>query len=383
MLSCQRHEFSIPLDIHYFNCASQGPLSKKVASIGQQAVNKKSQPYTISRKDYFDPVHKMSHTFAQLIGSDEVERVVPMSSVSYGMSSLAQNVCLSPGDEIILMAEQFPSNVYPWIRAAQRSGAIIRTINSDANDGQKVASWNRKILEAITDKTAVVAMAPVHWADGSKFDLKAIREKTIKHHALMILDGTQSIGALPFDIKEIPVDALICAAYKWLLGPYGTTLAWIGEYFDKGQPLEENWINRKNAEQFEKLVDYQELYKPKAGRYAVGQQSNFINTPMVTASIQQILDWGVEHIQDYCDRLTTDLFLELESLGCVVNDKVHRSPHLFGIGLTKGMNKGRLLQYFEDHQVIVSMRSDTIRIGVNVFNNAQDIDFLIEGFKLA
>ena len=82
-------------------------------------------------------------------------------------------------------------------------------------------SWNEAILESISDKTKVVSLGNIHWANGTLFDLKSIREKTTKHRALLIVDGSQSVGVLPFSVKEIQPDALICAGYKWLFGPYG------------------------------------------------------------------------------------------------------------------------------------------------------------------
>ena len=88
-------------------------------------------------------------------------------------------------------------------------------------------------------------MGIVHWADGTIFDMKKIRKKTSENNALLIIDGTQSIGSMPFNLNEIQPDALVCAGYKWLMGPYGSGLAYYGKYFDDGKPIEESWINRK------------------------------------------------------------------------------------------------------------------------------------------
>ena len=107
-------------------------------------------------------------------------------------------------------------------------------------------------------------MSHIHWADGTLFDLKAIRQRTRDVGALLIIDGTQSIGALPFDIQEIQPDALICAGYKWLMGPYSLGLAYLGEFFDEGIPIEENWKNRHNSHHFARLVNYEDKYQPHA-----------------------------------------------------------------------------------------------------------------------
>ena len=139
-------------------------------------------------------------------------------------------------------------------------------------------------------------MGMVHWADGTIFDLEKIRKKTKEVGALLIIDGTQSVGAMPFDVNKIKPDALVCAAYKWLMGPYGSAFCYYGEAFDNGFPIEESWINRKNSEDFSQLINYQEDYSEGARRYNVGQQSNFINVAMLTAAINQLNSWGVDNI---------------------------------------------------------------------------------------
>jgi selenocysteine lyase/cysteine desulfurase len=125
-------------------------------------------------------------------------------------------------------------------------------------------------------------MGHIHWADGTLFDLVAIRKKAHSLGAKLIIDGTQSVGALPFSVQEIQPDALICAGYKWLMGPYSIGMAYYADSFNDGQPLEYNWINRLNSEDYSQLVNYQDSYKPKADKYSVGESSNFNLPPVVT-----------------------------------------------------------------------------------------------------
>ena len=86
-------------------------------------------------------------------------------------------------------------------------------------------------------------MGHIHWADGTLFDLIAIRKKADKVGAKLIIDGTQSVGALPFSVKEIQPDALIVGGYKWLLGPYSIGMAYYADTFNNGEPLELSLIH--------------------------------------------------------------------------------------------------------------------------------------------
>ena len=102
------------------------------------------------------------------------------------------------------------------------------------------------------------------------------------------------VGALPFSVKEIKSDAVICAGYKWLLGPYSLGLAFYNEKFDDGSPIEEDWVNRFESENFQNLVNYQDWYKPKAGKYNVSESSNFIPVPNVVATRGRLSDCFTE-----------------------------------------------------------------------------------------
>src|SRR5690606_18561046 len=136
-------------------------------------------------------------------------------------------------------------------------------------------------------------ISSVHWMNGLRFDLKAIGEKCSSVGARFIVDGTQSVGALPMDVEEFKIDALICATYKWLLGPYSLGLVFMGKAFDDGVPLEESWMNRKNSMDFSTLTHYESEYEESAARYNVGETSNFILMPMLRESLAQINSWGV------------------------------------------------------------------------------------------
>ncbi|WAC02280.1 aminotransferase class V-fold PLP-dependent enzyme [Lacinutrix neustonica] len=229
--------------------------------------------------------------FAKLVAVADPDRIATIPSVSYGMATVANNIVLKENDDILIIDEQFPSNYYSWQKLADKYQATIKTIAAPNVTTDKVKLWNEAILEAITDQTAVVAMGNIHWSNGSLFDLKAIRAKSRQHGALLIIDGSQSVGALPFSVQEIQPDALICAGYKWLFGPYGCAYAYYGAYFDHGAPIEENWTNRLNSENFAGLTHYQPEYKPLANRYCVGESGNFIYVKMQIEALKQIIEW--------------------------------------------------------------------------------------------
>ena len=141
---------------------------------------------------------QLRKNFAKLIGAKDYNRIANIPSVSYGIATITNNIKLKAGEEILLIDEQFPSNYYSWQRLADQYEATIKTIAAPNTKIDRGAQWNEAILNGITDKTAVVTLGNIHWSNGTLFHLKAIREKSKQHGALLIVDGSQSIGAYPF-----------------------------------------------------------------------------------------------------------------------------------------------------------------------------------------
>jgi len=239
----QKHLFELSEEITYLNGAYMSPQLTSVTEIGLQSVQRKARPNEVLPEDFFNQKEILKQRFASLIHAPDYKNTAIIPSVSYGIANAANNVPIKKGDEILLVDEQFPSNVYIWQEVAKKKDATIKIIKPPEGSENRGKLWNENILKAITKKTAVVAMAQVHWADGTLFDLKTIRQKTKSVHAMLIIDGTQSIGAFPFSIQKIEPDALICGGYKWLLGPYSLGMAYYSDTFNDGTPIEHNWMN--------------------------------------------------------------------------------------------------------------------------------------------
>lgn len=346
MLTCKREEFSLPDDLHYLNCAYMGPISRRTEEAGIEGVRRKRNPAAISAADFFTGTDQAREGFARLVGAREPGRVAVIPAVSYGMAIVARNTPLRRGQNVVVAEAQFPSNVYAWRRLCADAGGELRTVRAPVESARRGEEWNARLLEAVDGGTALVALPHVHWADGTRFDLEAVGARAREVGAALVVDGTQSIGALPFDLARIRPDALVCAGYKWLL-------------------------------------DYADEYAPGSRRFDVGEGSNFALMPMLTASMEQVLEWGAENVQAYCRALTGDLVAEAASLGYVVEDEAWRGAHLFGLRLPAGVQLPRLQALLRERNVAVSLRGDAVRVSPNVYNDARDVDALREVLREA
>ena len=383
MTTCQKSLFNLDEGVHYISCATMSPNLKSVEQAGIEGIMRKSKPHLITQETFFETTIPVKKSFAQLINCPDSERIALIPSTSYGMAIVARNLGFKPNlrasQEILMVHEEFPSDVYAWESVCMEKGLVMKTISPPQTLEDRGKIWNETLINSINANTCMVVISPTHWADGTRFNLEEIGRQCRLYGALFIIDGTQSVGALPLDIQQIRPDALINVGYKWLLGPYSSGVAYFGEYFDTGSPIERNWINRVGSEEFRNLVNYQDHYRPKADRYNVGERSNFILNPMMVAAMTQLLDWGVGNIQDYCKNLLGEPLKILQEKGFWVEDEAFRTNHLIGLRLPKGAEISKVQTEMKKRNVVISYRGEAIRISPNVYNDKHDIDMMVEG----
>lgn len=383
MLTCQRDRFSLPDDEHYLNCAYMSPMSRAVEAAGIAGVATKRVPSRLTPADFFSGATRARELFATLVNAPDPQRIAIIPSASYGLSLAARNLPVEPRQRIVVTGEQFPSNVYPWRSLAASRGALVHAVTAPAQADDRGRHWNERLVEAITRDTAIVALGHVHWTDGTRFDLAAIGARAREVGAALVIDGTQSVGALPFDVQQFQPDALVCAAYKWLMGPYAIGFAYFGPRFDQGTPLEETWLGREGSENFGGLVHYRDEYQPGAVRYDMGERANFTLLPMAIAALEQLLEWQPARIQAYCDALMRDAVPALAELGYTVESPEWRGAHLLGVRLPTGLDADALGRTLTARRVFVSRRGSAVRVSPHVYNTADDVRALVEAFRAA
>src|SRR5699024_9533835 len=124
--------------------------------------------------------------------------------------------------------------------------------------------------------------------------------------------------------------------------------------------------------------NYTDEYQPGALRYDVGERSNFILMPMMIEALKQIIDWGPQNIQQYCQALTEDLIQKLPEFGYQIEEPNWRGHHLFGIRLPEHLNRVELQQKLQSNNIHLSLRGTAVRISPNVYNTRDDMDKLLQ-----
>ena len=376
MLADQRAQFEIDDEVAYLNTASLSPLLLSVRAAGEAALVQRGRPWTITADHWFSDVERLRSSIARLInGSPEGVALVPASS--YGLSVAARNLHAGPGDRVLVLGQEFPSSYYTWRRFAARTGSDL--VEVDRQPGQR---WTDAVLAALDERTAVVVVPNVHWTNGAWVDLHAVKVRAGDVGAALVVDASQSLGAVPLDIESLRADFVVSVGYKWQLGAVGVSYLYVDERHRSGEPLEENWALRVGADDFAALVDYQDEYQPGARRFDMGQRPSFGLVPMAIAAIDQLLAWGVPDIAEALGRVTDEIAERARALGLAPPARDERGPHILGLEPPPDA-MDRVAGALARNGVVVSVRGRSLRIAPHLHTSTADIDRLVDALRTA
>lgn len=378
LIPYQRHLFDIPYDIAYFNCAYQGPQLKASTEALIQGVHSKSTPWTCKPIDFFEAPENFRHLMGKVTGAPASNFAI-CPSASYGMTLAARSIepSLQPGDEILMIAETFPSTYLTWKRTADETGAVTAMV--DAPDDH---DWTRAILERISPATRVLSLPHIHWGTGAMIDVEAIADAAHENGIWLVFDLTQSIFAIPFDFDRIKPDFVAIAGYKWALFPYGLSTTYVDPKWHSARPIEETWMNREGAHIFEKLAQYSDQYQLGARRFDMGEKSLPTLIPGGIAALKQISEWGVSNIQDTLRHLTSQIAEFVADVGLTPVPETCRSPNILGASSTNGLPEG-LLPALAAQNIYISQRGNSLRFAPYLHSSDADMKRLEAALRSA
>ncbi len=370
MIACQRHLFDIPANVAYLNCAYMSPLMKPAYEVGAAGLGRKAHPWELSPEQFFSGSEEFRAVAAQIMGAT-ADCIAIVPSASYGIETAARNLPVHKGQMILVLAEQFPANYYPWKRVADEKGAALKMVPWPADN-----DWTAAVLGALTPDVAIAALPHVQWTSGGRLDLVRIGAACRQIGAGLALDLTQSLGVLPFRVDDVQPDFAVAASYKWLLGPYSIGMLYVAPKWHNGSPLEEGWIQRANSRDFSSLILYADEYDAGARRFDMGERSNFALLPAAVRAMRQILDWGVEELSVTSGAMNRRLAAAAAELGFSAPDEPLRAPHY--LCLRKGDSiSAELIQRLVRDKIFVSVRGSSMRVAPHVYNTDEDCERLV------
>ena len=312
-------------------------------------------------------VFKDLHRAAAHLINATTDDIAAGSSATELLCSLAWAVSPEKDQNVVSTEIVFPSTVYPWQRVANSTGCEIRLAKEKNN-----FMHSDDIIALIDQKTAVVCISHVEYGNGQTFDLQLLAEAAEDHDALLVVDATQSAGAIPIDVQACPVDALISGAYKWLCGPFGAAFMYVAPHLaEKLEPGLVGFRSHKNMWDLDaSRIDY-----PQAAKKFEFSTMAFGCAVGLTRTIDFLNEVGVENIFQYNCQLADILIMGLHSRDAVIIsplDDENRSSIV--TAYFENIDSKKIITDLKAAQVFVSSRAGAIRFSPHLYNTAEDID---------
>ncbi len=338
-----------------------------------EAIDLKSHPERMDPAEYFGLPERVRTHLAAIVGSDETE-IALTSGATQGIGVLAAGLQLGLGDEVIVAADNFPANLFTWLHM-RRKGVQVRLLKN-GDTPLRVDD----VAGAFTPHTKILALDWVNYSTGRRIDLAEMGQLAHSRGALFVVDGTQGVGALELNVHELPVDLMAVAAYKWLLGPYGTGFVYVREEVLNRLDLKVvNWQSVEGADDFDALpVD--DIKLAHAARiFDVPETANFLNLSGMEASLDFVREVGARAVTEHCMDLLDHAAEELQERGYVLsNDDRSQLPSpLLCFRCRTQEATYKLYEKLKSHHVEVSLRHHRIRVSPYLYNNKEDIDRLL------
>lgn len=356
----------------YFDHASVAPISGPARQAIQRYSNEAAEQGTTIWMRWDRQIERVRQLAAELVGADSHEIALVPNTTS-GISLVAEGFPWREGDNLVTLANEFPSNQYPWLNLATRG---VETRRVPVEGGR--VDLNR-VAEACDEKTRLVALSWIGFASGWRIDPAEAADMAHRQGALFLLDAIQGLGVFPLDVRAAGIDFLAADGHKWMLGPEGAGLLFVRrEHLDLLRPLNVGWNSVAHRQDFDRI----ELdIRNEAVRYEGGSQ-NMVGMMALGASLELLRDAGLGPKDDTLARRVIDLTDQacdrLQEIGAVVVS--HREgKHRSGIVsfTLPGVDPKAMRAACNKEGVVLSCRAGRLRISPHVYNNHDDLDRLI------
>ena len=367
-----RRQMPIVRDWAYLDHAAVAPLSgpaqEALVRWARDATDNGSANYPAWTRQ----IEHLRSLAAAMIGAMP-EEIALVGNTTAGINLVAEGFPWKPGDNVVTRADEFPSNQYPWLHLAGR-GVVTRRLPTD--DGRLDLD---RLAEAIDDRTRIVTVSWVVYASGWRHDLDRLAEIVHRRGALLFLDAIQGLGVFPLDVRQTPIDFLAADGHKWLLGPEGAGLFFTRrEHLDLLRPVGVGWNSVRNEHDFSHI---ELVFKDTAARYEGGSQ-NVAGLLALGASLELLARFGAQAIAQRVLEITDLACGRLEKIGAAIlsDRRPGNNSGIVSFEMPGRDPQALRKKCFEQH-VLLSCRAGRLRISPHSYNDASDVERLIEALR--
>jgi selenocysteine lyase/cysteine desulfurase len=362
----------------YFDHAAVGPIPRNSATAMRNWAEQASEDGDVPWPTWSAQAGKLRVLASSLLHCQPQE-IALVPNTTFGINVVAAGYRWKPGDSVVLLANEFPSNLLPWV-ALEKRGVDVRQVAVDSTGVVDMTA-----LDAAVDRTTrIVSVSWVGYASGLRLDLARVCEMAHARGAQLFVDAIQGLGVFPLSVDEIPIDYAAADGHKWMLGPEGCGILYIREKnLEYLEPLMLGWSSIEASHQFQSQGA---IIKQTASRYE-GGSPNHVGQIGLCQSLGLLMDLGCHEPENSIANAVLDNADEIESRLASVGACVFRPRHLdrqrhsmSGIVsfVLDGHDPVKVRKSLLDGGIVLSVRHDRLRVATHAYNNREDIDRLVE-----
>jgi len=361
-------------DVTYLNFAAHAAIPRLALHAVQSSVAAKMRPHIVDDSSFFSVAASLRQTLATLIGANPDE-VALTNGAGAGLAAIAYALKWSVGDEVVIARGEFPVQYATWKPMEARESITVRIA---VPQGQFIQSDD--LIAAMTPSTRVVSVSHVRFDDGSMLDVPSLAAACKRNSTLLVLDVSQSCGAIPMNVRSLGADFIVCAGYKYLLSPWGTGFLWTRrENLDSLRPGPYNWLSQ-GVENFARLNYVNPEPPPSLSRWDSAEAASIynFNLTVMEASAKFVLDAGPALIRDHNQALIEYLFDGLPDGYRLASPRQASQRGVFGcIEVGSRADTESLYETLRAEGFVVALREGKIRVAPHLLNSTQDMDRLL------
>ena len=358
-----RNEFPALTNWTYLNTATYGQLSRRAVQASVRHYEHRDELACSDFLTWFDDMDRIRESSARLVNAT-ADDIAFVPNAATALAWLLVGMEWREGDRIVTLENEFPNNLYHAATLGRRGVELVE------------AAWSG-IEDALNDRTRAVLVSTVNYTTGFRPDLKELSRFLHSRGILLYVDGTQSVGAMRFDVQEVQPDMLAVHGYKWLLSPNGAGFAYISPGLRRVlPPTVIGWRSHTTWRDVNQLHHGTPEFAELAERYE-GGMLNFPSLYAMGASIDMMLELGPERIEARVLELAAKCESMLRDRGATVE---HSGSAVLAARFP-GVDVGALGTRLKEQRILVSARHGRLRVSVHFYNNEDDIARLGEALR--
>lgn len=365
-----RKLFPVTERLNYLNHAAVSPPPAATIAAVEGQLKDVSENGSINFRSWIATKERTRTLLATMLGA-RPEQVAFMRNTSDGLSTVANGLRWQPGDNLVTFRNEFPSNIYPWLRLREAFGVEVRM--AEERDGRIDLD---ELIGLIDAKTQLVAISYVQYASGFRADLERLGRAARAVDALLVVDVIQALGVVPIDVQAELVDVAAGACHKWLLTPEGVGFLYLSERArERIEPTLVGWISVPDPDDY---ANFSQGWNRGTLAWETGTGPAALIHGL-EQSLKLLSETGIDRIQSHLEILTDYLCERLANTPyrIVSSRQSGEKSQIVCIQHTGGLSAMNLYAHLKDRRIITAPRGDRLRISPHLYNTSEEIDALV------